>query len=148
MFATTYLAKLEPADDGNVYVAFPDIPEALTFGEDRADAKVQAADALAVALLARAKDGTPLPPAAASPAADLTAIALPLEAALKLAVITAFADAGLSKTELARRLGRRETEARRILDPAHPTKLATLEAALAALGQRARLTVEPMEEAA
>ncbi len=63
--------------------------------------------------------------------------------AAKLAVLEAFAASGLSKSELARRIGKNEREARRILDPRHPTKLPALTAALRALGKR--LVVGVME---
>jgi len=46
----------------------------------------------------------------------------------------------ISPSELARRLGVNEKEARRLLDPRHGSKAAALERALAAVGWR--LTVE------
>lgn len=60
---------------------------------------------------------------------------------MKLAVIIAFKSEGLPKSELARPLGKAETEARRILDPDHPTKLYLLEAALAVLGKKILITI-------
>jgi antitoxin HicB len=42
------------------------------------------------------------------------------------------------------RIGKDEKEARRILDPKHPTKLTTLTAALRELGQRLVIGVEPV----
>ena len=62
--------------------------------------------------------------------------------AAKLAVLEAFAEADISKTELARRLDKDEKEVRRILDPRHPTKLPTLMDALRALGKRLVVAVE------
>jgi antitoxin HicB len=47
----------------------------------------------------------------------------------------------VTKSELARRMRVHEKEARRMLDPKHPTKVPTLERALAALGRRADVTV-------
>ena len=55
--------------------------------------------------------------------------------AAKAAVYTAWKEAGVSKSELARRLRRNETEVRRILDPHHGTKLDQLEEAARALGK-------------
>ena len=46
-----YPCVLTPEEDG-VSVSFPDIPEALTCGDDRSDALVQASDALVTALCA------------------------------------------------------------------------------------------------
>jgi antitoxin HicB len=50
----------------------------------------------------------------------------------------------MTKTELARRLGKDEKEVRRILDPMHPTKLTAMKEALAALGRRLVVGVEEM----
>ena len=45
-----YPVNLEAAEEGGFVVTFPDIPEAITQGEDRADALHHAADALESAL--------------------------------------------------------------------------------------------------
>ena len=68
-------------------------------------------------------------------------VAIDPETAFKLAVIEAFGTAGISKSELARRLGRGETQARRILDPDHPTGLPLMKAALAVLGKQAVVSI-------
>jgi antitoxin HicB len=57
------------------------------------------------------------------------------QVAAKLAVWQAWRASGISKSELARRLGLREGEARRILDPDYATSLPRLEAALQVLGR-------------
>ena len=44
-----YPCVLTP-DDGGVSISFPDVPEALTRGEDRTEALAMAQDALATAL--------------------------------------------------------------------------------------------------
>ncbi len=49
------------------------------------------------------------------------------EDAIKLAVIEAFNEANILKRELARRHGKTENEARRILDPDHHSKLGQLQ---------------------
>jgi antitoxin HicB len=79
--------------------------------------------------------------------AGLVPIAVEPETAAKLALIEAVREAGISKSELARRLGKDEKQARRILDPMHPTKLVTLIAALRALGQRLVIGVEHADAA-
>jgi antitoxin HicB len=65
----------------------------------------------------------------------------------KLAVLEAFGAAGISKSELARRLGKDEKEVRRMLDPRHPTKLPALTAVLRALGKRLVVGVVEAEAA-
>ena len=49
---------------------------------------------------------------------------------------------GVSNSELARRLGVRETVVRRMLDPDHETKTKKLQAALEALGKRIVVAIE------
>jgi antitoxin HicB len=57
-------------------------------------------------------------------------------------VYHAWKEAKVSKTELARRLGRNEIEVRRILNPRHGTKLDQLEEAAKALGGRLTVAFE------
>lgn len=135
-----YRARLTPNGEGGFIAAFPDVPEALSEGATRVEALANAEDALAVALLGRMEDGAALL-APTARGRGLVPVALPAQAAAKLAVYAAFRDAGISKCELARRLGKQEAEARRILDPHHATRLETLEAALKALGRRFALSV-------
>lgn len=133
-----YYASIESDPDGGYIVTFPDVPEAITQGEDRGDAVASGADALGMALRGYLAAGRALP----RPQASIgTPVAVPAEDAMKLALVEAFRESGMSKTELAARLGKAETEARRILDPDHPTKLATMQAALAALGKTVVITV-------
>ena len=53
---------------------------------------------------------------------------------------------GITQSELSARLGCDEKEVRRLLDPRHSSKLARIQAALAALGKRIALRL--MDEAA
>jgi antitoxin HicB len=62
-------------------------------------------------------------------------VPVPFWIAGKLALYSAMRQQGLSNSELARRLGIRETVIRRMLDPDHATKPEKLQAALAELGQ-------------
>jgi antitoxin HicB len=61
--------------------------------------------------------------------------------ALKAAVYLAVREAGISNSDLARLMKLDEKEARRILDPHHPTKLPRIEAALSALGWHVELVL-------
>ncbi len=56
--------------------------------------------------------------------------------AAKAALYQAFCDAGVSKTELAHRLGVDHREARRLLDPRHASSLDRLDQAVTALDRR------------
>jgi antitoxin HicB len=136
-----YPAFFRKEPDGGYLVTFPDIPEAITQGDDPADAMASASDALGLALRGYLAHGKPLP----VPSKHIkNHIDVPVEAAnaLKLAVIEAFRAAGISKSEFARRLGKADTEAYRILDPDHPTKIAALESALRLLGKQVVVSVK------
>jgi antitoxin HicB len=146
MKAYGYRALFEPGDRrGNIVVSFPDVPEAITQGRGQADARAMAEEALGLVLLTYVEHGRALPKARAR-GRNLVDIAVAPDVAAKLAVLEALAAAGISKSELARRIGKDEKEVRRILDPKHATKLPALTAALRALGKR--LVVGVMEEEA
>ena len=113
-----YHAQLEPGDEGGIVVTFPDVPEAITQGDDEVDAR------------AKHRGG------------DLFPIYVRPEDAAKLALLDAWRQLGITKSELARRIGKDEKEVRRMLDPMHATKLPTLEAALRSLGRRLVIGVE------
>ena len=137
-----YRALFERGSRRGTVVSFPDVPEAITQGRDLADASAMAEEALGLVLLAYLEGGRPLPKPRAK-GRGLVEIAVAPDVAAKLAVLESFVAAGISKSELARRLGKDEKEVRRILDPKHPTKLPALTAALRALGKR--LVVGVME---
>ena len=136
MKAYAYRAMFEPGDRrGNIVVTFPDVPEVVTQGRGEADARTMAEEALGLILLTYPERGMPLPKPRAK-GRKLVEILVAPDVAAKLAVLKSFASARISKSELARRLGKDEKEVRRILDPRHPTKLPALTAALRALGKR------------
>ena len=89
-------ARLEPDPDGGFLVTFPDVPEAITGGDDEAEAKHNAVEALGLALrgiLALGRGCRSLPPRERG----LVPIAVDTADALKLALIEAFKAAGISK---------------------------------------------------
>lgn len=132
-------ARLEPDPDGGFIVTFPDIPEAITAGATREEVLANATEALGLALRGIAAFGRNLPKRRRHP--GLVPVAVEAADALKLALVEAFRQSGLTKTEFGRRLGKTETEARRILDPDHATKMATMQAALASLGKSVIVSV-------
>ncbi len=136
-----YQAKLTPQDDGPILVTVPDVPMVTSCGDTEAEARRAAVDALATALLFLAKQGEPIPLPATPAGPGLVPVELELEDALKIAVIEAFRESGISKTELGRRLGKPDSEMHRLLDPGHATKAGSLTRALAVLGKRAALEV-------
>ena len=137
----TFFAHMEPGDRKGVVVSFPDVPEAVTEGHNYAEARSMAEEALGLALLTYPLRGLPLPKARAS-GKKLVAISPTPDVAAKLAVLDSVRASGMTKADFARLIGKDEREARRILDPRHPTKLPTLADALARLGKRLVIGVE------
>lgn len=122
-------------EDGDFVVRSRDLPELLTAGSTHAEALELAEDALAVVLLTYMEKGQAVPaPSAAEPGEEV--VAPPAPVAAKLAVWQAFKEAGISKSELARRMDVAEGEVRRVLDPNYGSKLDRLDQAARALGRR------------
>ena len=118
MKAYAYRAQFESGDRrGNIVVSFPDVPEAITQGRGEADARSMAEEALGLVLLSYLQRGKALPKPRAK-GRGLIDIAVAPDVAAKLAVLESFTAAGITKSELARRIGKDEKEVRRILDPA------------------------------
>lgn len=122
-------------DADDYVVTVRDLPEVQTSGDTETEALDLAADALEVVVAKRMENEEDLP--LPSPArVDEIEVFLPPQLAAKAAVYIAWKQAGISKSELARRMGRSEVEARRILAPRHGTKLDQLDEAAKALGAR------------
>jgi len=121
--------------DGGFVVTFPDVPEAITQGDDIAEALEQAADCLEEAIAGRIRCHEDLPEASRVRPRHY-AIPLSAQTAAKAALYLAIREARLTQIELAERLQCDEKEVRRMLDPRHASKLSRLEAALAALGHQ------------
>ncbi len=140
-----YPVTLTPDEtDGGFVVTFKDLPEAITQGETMAEALAEAADALEEAVAGRIRRGDSIP--GPSPAADRPTVPVPAQTAAKAALYLALRETGISKADLAVRLGCDEKEVRRLLDPRHPSKLPRIQKALAALGKG--LSVRLVDEAA
>ncbi|MEO1089009.1 MAG: type II toxin-antitoxin system HicB family antitoxin [Pseudomonadota bacterium] len=124
-----YPVTREPDTDAGGYgVRFADVPEVHTQGDDREEALDQAEDALVLALDLYVDAGEPLP--TPSSAKDRPLVAVPARVAAKLALYEEVRAACLTKTALARRLGITDTEAHRLLDLDHPTKMDRLKRVL------------------
>jgi antitoxin HicB len=137
----TYGVAIEHVDSEYV-VSVRDLPEVVTAGYTLQEALDLAADAIEVIVEGRMDDNDDLPvPSTVEP--DERAISLPAHLAAKASVYAAWKAAHVSKSELARRLDRNETEVRRILDPHHGTKLDQLDQAARALGARLVIAFEP-----
>ena len=114
-----YPAELTPAPEGGFVVTFPDVQEAITQGDDLEGALYQAADCLDEAIAGRMlrEEDIPRP---SRPSKGQYLVALPAQMAARAALYLALREAGISQSELARRLGCDVREVRRLLDPTCP----------------------------
>jgi antitoxin HicB len=86
------------------------------------------------------EDGAEIPaPSPPQPGEQL--VAAPIDAATQALLHSRMRELGISKVELARRMGKDEKEIRRMLDPRHGTRLQTFRAAFRALGIHPELRV-------
>lgn len=144
MSALAYPARFSTDSAGRVLVKFVDLPRVATDGKDECEAIEEATDALGSDLSIRLSRHEDIPvPSAAKRGQRL--VPVPLWLAPKLALFFAMRDQQLTNSELGRRLGVHEKVVRRMLDPAHATKAAKIQAALAALGKQ--MTVEVRDAA-
>ena len=121
-------------EDGGFNVTFPDVPEALTCGDDRAEALEMAEDALVVALCAYVDNDEDLPVPGAA-AEGQVIVAVPPIVAAKLALYTAMRSQNITAAELADRLGLGEDAVRKVMDPDYGSHLTQVEKALRAVGR-------------
>ena len=142
MFTATYPASFLREKNGKGYhVRFPDLPEALTGGDDLDDTRELAADCLAEALAGRIARGGAIP-APSKLRRGQHPVSVPLYLAPKLALYLAMREGNMRNTELAKHLGVSETVVRRMLDPKHNTTPERIQAALSVLGKRIVVTFE------
>ena len=128
-----YPVTLAPEDEGGFFVSFPDVPEALTGGEDRAEALDNARDALVTALEVYIERRQDLPAPSAC-GADQELLPLPPLLAAKLALYAELRRQGLTKVALGRRLDITEAAVRKFLDLRHRSHIGQVETALRELG--------------
>jgi len=133
-FDFSYPASFTPDEDRRLVVSFRDFPEAHTDGADLAEALHEAADCLGAAIAGRIAYGEDIPAPSKARRGERM-MPVPAHLAAQAALYLTVRDLGISKSELARRLGcKSEKDARRLLDPRHPSKIERTEHALAVLG--------------
>ena len=138
-----YRVKLSKDTNRTILVDVPAVPEAHTFGDDRADALRRAPDAIESAFSIYIEDRRPIPlPDYAGRGAF---VALPALAEAKVGLYNAMLTAGITKTELARKMGSSRQQVDRLLDICHASRIEQIECALRALGKT--LSVEIFEAA-
>jgi antitoxin HicB len=138
----SYPVKLTPDDNGTILVTAPDLPEVSTFGADKADALVRAADAIATALKGRIRAREAIP-AASAPRRGQRRVRLPAIVATKLELYRAMIETRTRKADLARKLGVHAPQIDRLLDLDHKSQLDQIEAAAKAIGREFHIELRP-----
>lgn len=129
-----YPATFTPAEEGGFVIEFRDIPEAITQGDDEAEALMMAADAL-LTCMSIYFDERRLVPLPSEPQPGERMIALPLSASSKVLLLNEMLAQNVGPSEIGRRIGISKQEATRLVDLQHATKIDRLAAAFAALGR-------------
>ncbi len=135
-----YPCRLAPDEDGQVTATFPDVPEAVTGGRDRAEALALAEDALAVALAGYVHAKRDIPDPGEIDQSHVP-VSVPAVVAAKLALYSAMRSQRVTKVELASRLGVSESAVRRLTDPDHRSHMSQVQRALRHVGRNASLEV-------
>jgi len=135
-----YPVILEAQPEGGFVVHFPDVPEAITQGEDEDESLLYAVDALEAALSFYVDGRKPLPAVSKPRRGQKTVRPSALECA-KLGVYQAMTDQGIKKAELARRLGWHMPQVDRLFDLHHASRLDQIDAAARALGRHIEVVV-------
>lgn len=135
-----YPARFTPTANGGFVVKFRDIPEALTQGDNEAEALEMAADALLTAMDFYFEDGRSVPFPSDSLEGERL-ISLPLSVAAKVMLLNEMIAQRVRPADLARLMGIKPQEVSRIIDLNHSTKIDTVAAATAALGKELDLVM-------
>lgn len=141
----SYPIVLTQDSNDTLLVTFPDVPEAITVGENKEDACAQALDALEAAfeIYFAQKRQIPMPSRAKR---GQSVVTLPALVATKVLLANAMVQKNVRKADLARRLNVNQVQIDRLLKLNHSSKLEMVESALAALGKRLEIrAVEPEE---
>ena len=126
-------------DDGAVLATSPDFPELTTYGDDQKEAITRAVQALEEAIAARIQDRKDIP----LPSPGAAYAVLPTLTSVKVMLYQGMKDQGITKTELARRLGWHLPQVDRVLDVQHRSWLDQIDAALGAIGRQLYVSAAP-----
>ena len=135
-----YPAKFQPEPEGGYTVTFPDFGFGATYGATRDEALRQAADLLETIVANVLAEGWDLP--APSAARGHPLVLLDPLVAVKAELYREMRAAGVTKAELARRMGIAPQQAQRLFDTNHLSRLDQIAAAFTALGRRLVMTSE------
>lgn len=138
-----YPVVLEPDDNDTILASVPDVPGVHSYGKDAADAIDHVREALIVMLSAVMDDNEDIP-TPGKVGRGKAVVTLPTLVASKLMIYNAMKDQGVTRSELARRLGgKNPTHITRLLNVLHQSRHDQIDEALAMLDQRLVVEAKP-----
>lgn len=141
-----YPVEMRRDDNETVLIVFPDVPGAISYGDDEESALANAVDALETIFSALIADRRDIPRPSA--ARRRRTVSPSLLGRLKIAVYRAMRERGWRKADLARAMALNPRQIDRLLDLRHGSTVAQLEQALAACGKRAEVELRDLKAAA
>jgi antitoxin HicB len=136
----SYPVNLDLDTNNTLLVTFPDIPEAISVGDDEEEALLNGLDALETAIewYFDEKREVPMP---SKPRKGQHVVSLPALVVTKVLLQNEMIRQGVRKSELARRLNVHMPQVDRLLDPRHSSKIEAIEAAFRTLGKRLNISI-------
>ena len=131
---------LEQGPAGGFVAIFPDVPEVCAHGENEGEVLLAAEGALDDALAGRLRGYQSLPVIGRTAPAQHAVQPSALKRA-KLSIYAAMMAQGISKSELARRLGWHRMQIERLFDLRNATRMNHIEAAAHALGLSVKIDI-------
>ena len=133
----TYYARFEPDHEAGGYVVtFPDLRHGATQGETLEEATSMAKDFLACVISIFMEEGEYLPKSRKRRGPLFRLISLPVLQSAKVELYQAFRASGLTKTQLAARMGIAKSNLDRLFDLQHHSRFDQIESAFAALNKQ------------
>ena len=133
-----YRIVLTPDDNDTVLVTCPQLPMVATFGDTDEEARSHAADAVETVLASMIDDGEDIPVPDVS---EGVAVRLSMLTTLKVHLYWALRQSGVTRAELARRLGWNRESVDRLFRLDHRSRLEQIEAAFEVLGREVEVDV-------
>lgn len=129
-----YPVSLKPDTNGTFLVEIPDIPEAVSVGDDEDEALMNAVDAIETALDIYFDERRPVP-LPSKPRRGHPTVALPALESAKVLIWNEMLAQNIRKAELARRLNVHMPQVDRLFDLKHSSRFEFVEQAARALGK-------------
>lgn len=132
--------EIEPDDNDTLLITCPSIPGVVTFANTEAEVVRWSTDAIETMLNSMMSHGESLP-SSDTEAAGVFHVRLGLMTSLKAELYEACRTCGVTRAELARRLGWHREQVDRLFRLNHASRLDQLEAAFEAVGRKIELEV-------